>query len=155
MARPIPRVPPVTTATLAMVSSRYYWPHAFAACGPPYPIALIARDTHRNPHPPTDAQGGEALLGVALLHLVEQGDENPRDRGADRVAERDRPAIDVELVGIEAQIFTDRAGLRGEGLVGLDEVGVADRPAGFVQGHAASGDRPTAHDRRVDPGGRP
>ena len=40
---------------------------------------------------------------------------------------RDRAAIDVDLVGVPAQVLVDRAGLRREGLVGLDQVEVVDR----------------------------
>ena len=41
---------------------------------------------------------------------------------------RDRAAVDVDLAGVPAEVLVDRAGLRGEGLVGLDQVEVA-RPS--------------------------
>src|SRR5574340_906061 len=41
----------------------------------------------------------------ALLHLVEQRDEDARARGADRMPQGDRPAIDVEFVRIETEIL--------------------------------------------------
>src|SRR5216683_8092816 len=99
-------------------------------------LALVARDAHRNPHATADAQRGKAFLRVAPLHLVEQRDEHAGARGADRMAERDRPAIDVELLGVEAEFLTDRAGLRGKGLIGLDQIEVINRPAGLLESHA-------------------
>src|SRR5882672_7706658 len=93
-------------------------------------FASVARNAHGDAHAAADAQRGEALLGVALLHLVEQGRQHARARGADRMAERDRAAIDVELRWIEAEFLADGQRLRGEGFVGLDEVEVLDRPAG-------------------------
>src|SRR5437588_9992774 len=94
---------------------------------------LIARDAHRNSHAAADAQRREALLGVTLLHFVEQGHQNARARCADRMTERDRAAIDVDPVGVPAEVAVDRAGLRRERLVGLDEVEILGRPPGFLQ----------------------
>ena len=65
------------------------------------------------------------------------------------------PPLTLTLSGVPAEILVDRAGLRGEGLVGLDQVEVVDRPAGLLQRHARGRDRPGAHDRRIDPGGAP
>ena len=45
--------------------------------------------------------------------------------------------------------------LRGEGLVGLDEIEIVDLPAGFLQGGARRRDRAGAHDRGIDAGGGP
>ena len=58
-------------------------------------------------------------------------------RGADRVADGDGAAVDVDLVGVPAELLADRERLRGEGLVGFDQVEVGDRPAGFLQRLAA------------------
>src|SRR6267154_3623022 len=84
-------------------------------CGGPYFIdsafvgeALVALHAHGDAHAAADAERGQALLGVALLHLVEQRGEHARARGADRVTERDRAAIDVELGRVEAQFLADR-----------------------------------------------
>src|SRR5262245_47019490 len=77
---------------------------------------------HRNAHAAADAKRGEALFRVALLHLVEQRDQHAPARGADRMTERDRPAVDVDLRGVPAEILVDGAGLRGERLVRLDQI---------------------------------
>src|SRR5438045_8008095 len=69
-------------------------------------------DAHRNAHAAADAKRGETFLRVALLHLVEQRDQHAPARGADRVTERDRSAVDVDLRGIPAEILVD--GTRSE-----------------------------------------
>src|SRR5947199_110137 len=79
-----------------------------------------------------DAERREPLLGVAALHLVEERDQNPRPRRADRVADGDGAAIDVDDIGVPAHFLVDRAGLRRESLVGLDQVEVVDLPAGLL-----------------------
>jgi len=39
------------------------------------------------------------------------------------------PPLDVDLGGVEAEPFIDRAGLRGKGFVGLDEIEIVGFPA--------------------------
>src|SRR5258707_10203941 len=102
--------------------------------------ASVACDAHSNPHAAADAQRGEALLGVALLHLVQQRDQHAGAGSADRMADRDRATIDVDLGSIPAEVLVDRAGLRGESLVGLDQIEIADVPAGLLQRGARSRD---------------
>src|SRR5256885_2217752 len=68
------------------------------------------------------------------------------------MADRDRATIDVDLAGIPAEVLVDRAGLRRERLVGLDQIEVGDVPAGLLQRGAGSGDRPGAHDLGIDAG---
>ena len=64
-------------------------------------------------------------------------------------------AVDVDDVRVPAHVLVDRAGLGGEGLVGLDEVEVARGPSGLFQRLARSRDRSRAHDRRIDAGRGP
>ena len=71
------------------------------------------------------------------------------------MAERDRAAVDVHLVHVEAEILGDGAGLGGEGLVRFDQVDIVDAPAGLFQRLAARRDRAGAHQRRIDAGRRP
>src|ERR1700690_1266992 len=117
----MPRVPPVTTATRAI--------------NRPLPLVL-SFPAHRDAHAAADAERGQALLGVAPLHLVQERHQNARTGRPDRMAERDRPAIDVDLGGVPAEILVDRASLGREGLVGLDEIEVLDLPAGFGERRA-------------------
>src|SRR5262245_47660050 len=101
----MPRVPPVTIATRpAIVSSQVVRaqetntrPGASLIsirCRRRAPLAFHA---HSNAHAAADAQRREALLGAALLHLEQQGREHAGARSADRMAERDRAAVDVDL----------------------------------------------------------
>src|SRR5262249_57822040 len=98
---PIPRVPPVTTATRAISAPPCDEP--FVMVGrrtrglsrhPPASSVVSPFDAHRNAHAAADAKRGEALFRVALLHLLEQRDQHPPARGADRMTERDRHAVD-------------------------------------------------------------
>src|SRR5450755_810643 len=80
----------------------------------------VASQQHRNALTAADAQRDEPELVVAALHLVE---DLRRDRGAgggDRVPERDRAAVRVDLVGVETEPVDDGEGLGGERLVELD-----------------------------------
>src|SRR5579885_872160 len=110
---------------------------------------------HGDAHAAADAERGEALLGVALLHLIEQRGENARARGADRMTEGDGAAIDVELGRIEAELLADRDRLCSEGLIGLDEIKILHRPAGLLERGLRGAYRADAHDRRIDARGRP
>src|SRR5436853_4638812 len=118
IARPMPRVPPATTATLAIfflpsnhnrlrrageaqrnahVRAAPGWRVALRCTRPTVSVhASVARDAHRNPHAAADAQRRQALFGVALLHFVEQRHQNARAGRADRMSERNSAAIDVD-----------------------------------------------------------
>src|SRR3954471_15040360 len=92
----------------------------------------IACEAHRDAHAAADAQRGEALLGIALLHLMQQRHQHARAGSADRVADRDSAAIDIDLSRVPTEVLVDRAGLRRERLVGLDQVEIADAPPGLL-----------------------
>src|SRR5208282_3028520 len=126
MAAPMPRVPPVTNATRGMDTSLIGFSETDARCQMPdvrrRTIALshpssdirpLSLHAHRNTHAAANAQRGEPLLGVALLHLVKQRHQNARAGRADRMAERDGAAIDVDLGGVPAEVLVDGAGLGG------------------------------------------
>src|ERR1700724_2433902 len=95
MAAPIPRVPPLTTATRAMSfipsvfdSARLYVVNLRRAknCRSP-------RDGQRDAHAAADAKRGEALFYAAALHFVQKRGEDPGAGRADRMADGDRPAV--------------------------------------------------------------
>src|SRR5262249_62069742 len=71
------------------------------------------------------------------------------------MAERDRPAVDVDLPGVPAEVLVDGAGLRRERLIGLDQIEIAYVPPGLLERRARGRDRAGAHDRGIDPGMRP
>src|ERR1700724_3609454 len=98
----MPRVPPVTNATRVMLNSLLG-------------NGSVASYAHGDPHAAADAERGKALLGIALLHLVQQRHQHARTGCANGMAESDRAAIDVDPGSIPAEVLVDRAGLRREG----------------------------------------
>src|SRR3954452_16069674 len=121
MASPIPRVPPVTTATRAIFFFLRGWTGSCSITG----------DGQGDAHAAADAQGGKTLFRVPLLHFMQQGDQDTGARRADRMAESDGAAIDVHLRRVPAHVLVDGAGLGGESLVRLDQVEIVHRPAGL------------------------
>src|SRR6476646_7254139 len=113
-------------------------------------VLLLAFDAHCNTHAAADAERGEALLGIALLHLVEQRHQHASAGGADRMTDRDRAAVDVDLRRIPAEVLVDGASLRCERLVRFDQIEIADVPARLLERCTRSRDRPGPHDCGVD-----
>src|SRR6476619_5965414 len=89
-----------------------------------------ALEDHGHALAAADAHGLEAELLVPALQAVEQRGGDPRAGGAERVALRDRAAVHVEPVEVDAQVLVRRDDLGREGLVDLDQVHVVDRHAG-------------------------
>ena len=70
----------------------------------------------------------------------------------DRMAERNRAAIRVDLFGRQPKLLVDGAGLSGKGFVGFNHGKVTGRNACPFHGDLHGRNRADAHDRRVDPG---
>src|SRR5690242_11068757 len=103
-----------------------------------------------------DAHGLETELRLAALHLVQQRREDAHAGRADRMAERNAGAVDVQLVAlVPAPAFEHAQDLRGERFVELDEVDVS--PAGLRAREKLcdGGDGAEAHRRRVTTGRGP
>ena len=81
--------------------------------------------------PAAAAQGGRAGAAATTAQLVEQRQGEAVAAHADRVAEGDGPAVDVDDVAGDAEIGHRRQADGGERLVDLEQVEVADcsRPA--------------------------
>src|SRR5262245_17635745 len=71
------------------------------------------------------------------------------------MTERNRPAVDVDLRGIPAEILIDCASLRGKCLISLHEIEVSDVPASFLECRARCRNGPGTHDGRINPRMRP
>src|SRR6478672_11044257 len=104
-------------------------------------IGLLSLHAHGDAHAAADAERGETFLGVPLLHLKEQRGQHARAGRTDWMADRDGAAIDVDLAGVPAEVLVDRAGLRRERLVGLDQIEVLDLPAGLLERRTRGRDR--------------
>src|SRR5581483_5601591 len=99
-----------------------------------------------------DAQGGEAEPAVAAAQLVEERDDEAGAAHAEGMAERDRTAVDVHLFLVEPELADDGEGLRGEGLVELDQVDLLERHTRPREQLLDRRDRPDAHDAWIDAG---
>src|SRR6185436_19578463 len=78
----------------------------------------------------TAAQAGRAEAAAAALQLERQGQDQPGAGHAERVAEGDRPAVDVDDVAGDAELAHRLDADLGERLVDLDEVEVGHGLAG-------------------------
>ena len=81
---------------------------------------------------------------------MQQRHDDARSAAPDRVAEGDRPAVDVQPLGIQAELAIDGEHLGGEGLVQLDEVDVLQGHARLLGELAHGRHRTDPHDRGVD-----
>ena len=80
-----------------------------------------------------DAAGGDADLAAPAVELVHHVDDLAGAGAADRVAERDPAAPLVGPLGVEiGQIVEGAAEHRGEGLVELEEVDIAEADRGAL-----------------------
>src|SRR4029078_5091712 len=80
-----------------------------------------------------DTHARQRVRALATIELVEERRHDACPARADRVTEGDRPAIDVDLVPIEAELPAVRQRLGGERLVDLDEVEGLDRQLDAVE----------------------
>ena len=87
---------------------------------------------------------------AAATELVEQRHDEPRTAHPERVADRDRAAVDVHALLVDPEVAHHRERLRGERLVQLDEVDVLDRDPRAVEQLADGRDRPDAHHGGID-----
>ena len=101
--------------------------------------------------PPTHIVSRPNCL-VLGLQAVDQRAGDAGAGHAERVADGDGAAVDVELVEVDAQVAVARDDLRGERLVDLDQVDVVDGHAGALQRLLRGLDRAVAHDLRGQAG---
>ena len=99
--------------------------------------------------PPAAHMVTRPRLQIAPLQLVEHGADQDRAGGADRMAERDRAAIDVDLVAVELEVADEFLRDDREGLVDLEQVDVVEREPGLGQHLARRRHRRVEHQRRA------
>ena len=100
----------------------------------------------RHAHAAADAEGGQPVAQLAPFQLVHQRAEDHRPGRAQRVAECDRAAVDVDLLGRYPQVAQELQHHRGERLVDLEQVDVLDAEAGPVERLTGGRRRPGEHD---------
>src|SRR4030095_13504509 len=74
---------------------------------------------HRNAHSAADAQRRDAVSESARLQRVEQRRQDPGTARPNRMAERNRAAVHVHFLRIDAQLARDGPPLRGGRLLQL------------------------------------
>src|SRR5258706_15323824 len=97
--------------------------------------ALAAADAHRH----------HAPLGLAPAALLQDVAGEPRPGHPEGVADRDRAAVDVVLLGIDAELVTGIEALAGERLVELPNIDIVDFHALALQQLRHGVDRPDTH----------
>src|SRR5258706_15176110 len=85
-------------------------------------------ERQRDALPAADAQGGKRALAVTLMQAVPRGQRQPRTRHAERMTERNGAAVRIDVLGVigESELAQHRQRLRGERLVELDQIEIAD-----------------------------
>src|SRR4051794_37744290 len=78
---------------------------------------LHGLDDRRDPHPDANALRREAVALARAPQLVRDRRDETRARRAERMADGDRAAVDVDLVHRDAELFARGDHLRGERLV--------------------------------------
>ena len=95
--------------------------------------SLIVAESYGRCLTAADTQAGQPAFGIAPHHFMQQGHENTATGCANRMAQGNRAAINVDLAGIPAHFLVDGNRLRREGFVDLHQVNVLMRPACFFQ----------------------
>ncbi len=88
-------------------------------------LAAGTRMIRPSPCPPPPQRPAAPDAAAAPPELQRQVQRDPSPGHADRVAERDRPAVDVDLLRVDAELAGRDDADRGERLVDLHEVEVA------------------------------
>ena len=107
----------------------------------PVAHATYPLERHRHRAAAAQAQGREAVATGPPLQLVEQRRDDPGAACPDRVAERDRSPVHVDLRPVEAELAAVGQRLGGERLVDLDQVECLDRHLDPLEQPADAGDR--------------
>src|SRR5678816_3865811 len=100
----------------------------------------------------TDAHGDDAVFALAALELVGDGADHARAGHAERMPDRDRPAVRVQLVHGDAERVAAVDDLGGEGLVQLPHVDIFHLEPGALQELRHRVDWPDPHLVALAPG---
>src|SRR5207253_7972354 len=108
----------------------------------------------RDALPTADAHGDERVALLRALQLVERLDGEDAAGGADRMAERYRTAVRVDLRRVEPEVLGHRHRLYGECLVRFDHIHVRGLEPRLFEYALHRRNRPETHELRVDAGMR-
>ena len=86
---------------------------------------MAAADTHR----------GKAEGQIPALHFMKERHNQPRSGGADRMAEGNRAAVDVDDLTIQIHGFFNGQVLRGKSFIDFHQLNIFKRYFGFFEGN--------------------
>src|SRR5579864_2951243 len=117
-APPVPSPPPITSIGLSRSPSTEYASSTVMRVRP----RTSALENHGEPLADPDADGGKAEAAAPTSQLVGERAEDARTRTADGMADRDRPAVGIDLLGVElGPVAQACERLRRERFVELDD----------------------------------
>src|SRR5579864_3189547 len=108
--------PSVVCSRVGASKPKYFFVFLRALCGSTgFTLCLCGESSlslqilhdHRNTLAAADACRGQAILSFATAQFVQQRNHQPRSCCAQRMAQRNRAAIDVHFVAIETKLFFD------------------------------------------------
>src|SRR5262249_45983096 len=121
-AMPLPIVPAPTIPPVLLIHASFL----YGLCGGGSGLCALGGshpfDSDCDAVAATETQRRDAAFQVAVLQRVEQRRQHPAPARSDRVAERNRAAIDVDFRGIDAELVQHGDGLHRERFVQLEEV---------------------------------
>src|SRR5260370_18456702 len=91
------------------------------SCGS-YRNLLHPLDNRGNALPNADTHGCQAVAPAAPLQLMQEGHHNPCAAAAERVTQRDSPAVNVEFLLVKLKFPPTLQNLAGKGFVHLDQL---------------------------------
>src|ERR1700675_1145852 len=89
-------------------------------------MCLNPLNDRRDTHAAANTKRDQRALGVAALKLVDHRAQDHRPGGTQRMAHRDGPTVDVELLVGNVQVLLELQHDRGEGLVQLEQIDVVN-----------------------------
>src|ERR1700676_1974707 len=113
-----------------------------------FPSNTLDNDGWR--HAARGTHGHEASFEVATLQLIQNSANQDGAGRANRMTERDRSAIDVDLGAVKIKIPNEFLGYDRKGLVDLEQVDIAQREPRLSQHLARRRDRRVQHQRGRD-----
>src|SRR5271155_2320054 len=116
------------------------------ACAVPVAWCSYLLDNGRDSLADPDTHRRHAERDSAPAHLMRQRHHQPRPGASQRMAERDRAAVQVEALFVNFEIGVAREHLRGELLVDFEQVDVADFESRTRQRFVRRGYRTPSHD---------
>src|SRR5260370_15475030 len=102
------------------------------SCGS-YRNLLHPLDNRGNALPNADTHGCQAVAPAAPLQLVQEGHHKPCAAAAERVTQRDSPAVDVEFLLVNLKFAHTLQNLHGKGFVQFDQIHILDAEPGTLQ----------------------